>query len=62
MPKQREVKILHKESGSEGYCLESAVDTWVENGWTVADDGDSDTDSKDETVTYVVRNGDNEEE
>lgn len=55
MPKPKKVKI--KKDGVTGECLASAVTAWERNGWTVVDDGNSETDSGNQTVTYVAEYG-----
>jgi hypothetical protein len=44
MPRPKQVKIT--KDGQEGFCLESSLPAWERNGWTRADDGDSEEEAE----------------
>lgn len=39
MPRAKQIRMTNGDL--EGYVLRESVDAWERNGWTVADDGDS---------------------
>lgn len=52
MPKQKKTVTIAK-GDIRAEVLPSSVQGWQENGWTLVDDGSSETDShQDETVLY----------
>lgn len=54
MPNKKTVKIVHPDLELEGEIVVSAISAWERNGWTVVDDGDSETATEQTPVEVPV--------